>query len=68
MEQYVPSKMVRTNTKQPWINHSIVQLRRRKQRSYNEAKLSNLASDWIKYKLIKGVATVYTYYNNLPMQ
>ena len=47
--------MVRTNTKQPWINHSIaiVQLRRRKQRSYNKAKLSNLTSDWTKYKTLK---------------
>ena len=53
MEKYVPSKMVRINTKQPWINHNIVQLRRRKQRNYNIAKISNLASDWAKYKTLK---------------
>ena len=46
MEKYVPFKMVRINTKQPWINHNIVQLRRCKQRRYNKAKISNLASDW----------------------
>ena len=53
LDKYVPSKMVTNNNRQPWINHHIKQLGRRKRRSYKRAKASNLASDWQYYKSFK---------------
>ena len=41
------------NSKQPWINRNIKQLRRWKQRYYNKAKSSNSMFDWNRYKDIK---------------
>ena len=38
IDEFVPSKIVRNNRKQPWITRSIKQLSRRKQKSYNMAK------------------------------
>ena len=53
LDEYVPSKMVAYNNRQPWINRYIKQLSRRKQRCYNRAKENKLASEWAYYKLLK---------------
>lgn len=38
MDKYVPSKIVRKNMKQPWINRGIKQLHRRKQKTTTKQK------------------------------
>ena len=45
--------MVSGICKKPWINRSIKQLRRRKQKCYNLAKRSKSAVHWRDYKLLK---------------
>ena len=44
MDVYVPSKTKRNNFQQPWINHNLKQLRRKKQQSYNLARATNLST------------------------
>ena len=53
LDEFVPSKMVSGICKKPWINRSIKQLRRRKQKCYNLAKRSKSAVHWRDYKLLK---------------
>ena len=53
LDEFVPSKMVSGICKKPWINKSIKQLRRRKQKYYNLAKRSKSAVHWRDYKLLK---------------
>ena len=43
---HTPSKYTSIRQHQPWINHSIKQLSRRKQCHYNKARLTGLAEDW----------------------
>jgi len=53
MNWYIPSKVIHKNSKLPWINHTIKQLCRHKQRYHNKAKSSNSLVDWNNYKDIK---------------
>ena len=41
MDKRIPSKIISKNSKQPWINHNIKQLRKRKQRYYIRARSTN---------------------------
>ena len=45
--------MVSCNSRQPWINCYIKQLSRRKQRCYNQVKISNSPSEWAYHKFLK---------------
>ena len=49
----VPTKVTSSKCKNPWINNYIKRLTRRKQRAYNQARHSNLSTDWSKYYDIK---------------
>jgi len=53
MNTHVPSKIKSNSVHQPWINHTLKQLRRRKQRSYNRAGSTNLPMHWSYYKQLK---------------
>ena len=53
ISMYVPSKMLSSNSRQPWINRYIKQLSRRKHRCYNRAKMGNSPSEWAYYKFLK---------------
>jgi len=53
MDNYIPSKTIQINHKQPWISYNIKQLRRSKQRYYNKARSSNSTSDWNRFRNIK---------------
>ena len=53
LDEFVPSKIVRNNQKQPWITRSIKQLGRRKQQCYNKAKATKSVSLWQNYKSLK---------------
>ena len=55
MDVYVPFKTKRNNFQQPWINHNLKQLRRKKQQSYNLARATNLSTHWLHYKHLKNV-------------
>ena len=50
---HIPSKCTSIRQHQPWINRSIKQLSRHKQRRYNKARLTGLAEDWEAYKKLK---------------
>ena len=50
---HIPSKCTSIRQHQPWINCSIKQLSRLKQRRYNKARLTGLAEDWEAYKKLK---------------
>ena len=50
--EIIPSKFT-TNHSYPWITHSIKKLSRRKQRLYNQARLSHHPKDWELYYQIK---------------
>ena len=53
MADHIQSKYTSIRQHQPWINRSIKQLSRRKQRCYNKARLTGLAEDWETYKKLK---------------
>ena len=53
MNAYVPSKTKHSNFHQPWIICKLKQLRRKKQRSYNLARSTNLPAHWSHYKHLK---------------
>ena len=55
MDSCVPSKTKYSNFHQPWINRKLKQLRRKKQRSYNLARSTNLPIHWSHYKYLKKV-------------
>ena len=49
----VPTKLISSKCKHPWINTCIKRLTRRKQHAYNQARCSNLSTDWSKYYDLK---------------
>ena len=49
----IPTKLTSSKCKHPWINNYIKRITRRKQRAYNQALRSNLATDWSKYYDLK---------------
>ena len=49
----VPTKLISSKSKHPWINNYIKRLTRRKQCAYNQARRSNLSTDWSKYYDLK---------------
>ena len=53
MNTYVPSKIKSGSIRQPWINRTLKQLRRRKQQSYNKSRSTNLPEHWLHYKQLK---------------
>jgi len=53
LDKYVPSKVVKNSNKQPWVNHHIKQLSRRKKKCYKIAKANNSSSEWLRYKSLK---------------
>ena len=54
----IPTKFTSSKCKHPWINNCIKRITRRKQRAYNQARRSNLATDWSKYYDLKENANV----------
>lgn len=50
LNKYVPSKMVSSRYRPPWLNTEIKRACRKKQRLYNKARRSNKTCDWTKYK------------------
>ena len=69
LDQFVPFKLVGTNYKQPWLNRTIKQLSRRKQRCYNRAKSTKSSLHWQYYKTVKKdmqreCRKAYNYYMN----
>ena len=54
LDQFVPFKLrSRYQLKQPWLNRTIKQLSRRKQRCYNHAKSTKSPLLWQYYKTVK---------------
>jgi len=53
LDEMVPSKMVSGACNKPWINRTIKQIRRRKQKCYNLAKRTKSSTHWNEYKLLK---------------
>ena len=49
----IPSKMSSTRFNQPWITNYIKRLSKRKQRSFNKARSTNLPNDWTTYYNLK---------------
>ena len=49
----IPSKVTGKNHDHPWISPFIKRLTKRKQRAYNQARLSNSSQDWSVYYSIK---------------
>ena len=49
----IPTRFTSSKCKHPWINNCIKRITRRKQRAYNQARRSNLATDWSKYYDLK---------------
>jgi len=49
----VPTKVTSSKCKNPWINSYIKRFTRKKQRACNQARHSNLSTDWSKYYDIK---------------
>ena len=49
----IPTKFTSSKCKHPWINNCIKRITRRKQRAYNQARCSNLATDWSRYYDLK---------------
>ena len=49
-EKYVPNRMTSQRFNQPWVNKDCKRMFRKKKRVYNRAKLSNLPSDWDKFR------------------
>ena len=49
----IPTKFASSKCKHPWINNCIKRITHRKQRAYNQARHSNLATDWSKYYDLK---------------
>ena len=49
----VLTKLISSKCKHPWINNYIKRLTRRKQLAYNQARRSNLPTDWSKYYDLK---------------
>ena len=66
LDEFVPFKMVGANNKQPWVNRTILQLGRKKQRCYNQARVTK---QWQHYKCLKRdmqreCRKAYNYYMN----
>ena len=53
LDKHVPSKMTSSRFSQPWINHRVKNISRRKSRAYARARKSKLPDDWNKYKELK---------------
>ena len=78
LDEFVPSKIITGVSKKPWINRTIKQLRRRKQRQYNLAKKTNCERQWKYFKTLKKLMqkecrkaynqymhyTIYDHYHN----
>ena len=47
---YMPSKVNLSGIRQTWINHTLKQMRRHKQQSYNKVRSTNLPAHWLYYK------------------
>jgi len=47
MNTHVPSKIKSNSVHRPWINHTLKQIRRHKQQSYNRARSKNLLMYWL---------------------
>ena len=67
LDEFVPSKLLSGSSKKPWINRIVKQLRRRKQKQYNLARLTNSESHWKRYKTLKKLMqkecrNAYNYY------
>ena len=53
LDRFVPSKMRKNNSHHLWLTQYIKRLRRRKQASYNRARLTNSSSHWQHFKYLK---------------
>ena len=47
LDTHIPTKVIKSNNKLPWINHKIRKMLKRKQNLYNKAKKSK---QWTKYR------------------
>ena len=50
---YVPTRLLNTGTRQPWVTRHIKQLSRKKQRLYNLARKSHCSQNWDSYQCFK---------------
>ena len=50
MLKHIPSKLVKSQDKLPWINSSIKQKMKQRKRLYDKAKRSGNNTDWCDYK------------------
>ena len=51
VEKNIPSKVLHKCNNTPWISQRIIQLHRRKQRTYNSAKKKNMQEAWDSWEL-----------------
>ena len=53
IEEHVPKKTLSTKSHLPWMNITLKQLLKKKQRTYNRAKKYQHKEDWNEYKNLK---------------
>ena len=53
IEKHVPKKTLSTKSHLPWMNTTLKQLLKKKQRTYNRAKKYQHKQDWNEYKNLK---------------
>jgi hypothetical protein len=53
VDQFVPSKLVTSRYKPPWLTNAVKRACRKKQRLFNKAKRTRKDSDWVAFKSFK---------------
>jgi hypothetical protein len=64
LEKHIPSKLIRSKSHLPWINHKIRKMFKKKTRLYHQAKKTN---KWTNYKILLALKNIITDMGRIPL-